>query len=199
MYNRIITLEEAMNEELLLEMANVWARDTGLPYDIWIDSRGKDRNNTHNSPRIKVNVDGQLIPFEISEDPDIPESVKKTGLTDFKHKTQVKEYVKAYYKILLTHFNREISDKQALNLLGKIEDVRDAELRLEDMIDMRPNLRLEYEWDEQECLYKITALSDNGILETSVAISDFELFCELRKLQQKYTINVMIDKSNKFH
>ena len=36
------------------EMANVSKTDTNLPYNIWIDSVGKDRNIPHNIPRIKV-------------------------------------------------------------------------------------------------------------------------------------------------
>ena len=32
-----------LNEKLLYEMANVKSFDTGLPYDLWIDSMGADR------------------------------------------------------------------------------------------------------------------------------------------------------------
>lgn len=78
-----------LNEQYLLEMANVKSTDTGLPYDIWIDSLGKDRDVEHNIPRIKVNVNGKYIPIEISDEPDIPESVKKMGIVDFDKKSLI--------------------------------------------------------------------------------------------------------------
>ena len=36
-----------LNEDALFEMANIKAKRTGLPYDLWIDSMGIDRGNEH--------------------------------------------------------------------------------------------------------------------------------------------------------
>lgn len=109
-----------LEEDYLLEMANVNKQDTGLPYDIWIDSMGLNRNNTHNEPRIKVEVDHNLIPMTISKtNPDIPESVKKQGITTFKGINKIKDYIKKYYDVFIKHWNKELTDKQALNLLDK--------------------------------------------------------------------------------
>ena len=52
-------------------MANVSKDDTDLPYDLWIDSDGKNRKAGHNSPRLKVDVDGDIIPVSIINDPQI--------------------------------------------------------------------------------------------------------------------------------
>lgn len=41
----------------LFEMANVSKKDTKLPYDIWIDSKGKNRNTKQNYPRLKVDYE----------------------------------------------------------------------------------------------------------------------------------------------
>lgn len=111
---------DTLEEDYLLEMANVNKQDTGLPYDLWIDSVGKDRNNKHNEPRIKVDVDNQLIPIIIDkENPDIPESVKKQGIKTFKNINKIKDYVKKYYDVFIKHWNKELTDRQALNLLDK--------------------------------------------------------------------------------
>ena len=55
----------------LFEMANVSKKDTKLPYDIWIDSEGKNRNIAPNYPRLKVDCNGDRIPVSISENPEI--------------------------------------------------------------------------------------------------------------------------------
>lgn len=175
-----------LNEDLLLEMANLDHRRTGLPYDIWIDSVGADRNNTHNSPRIKVKVDGKFIPFEISEDPDIPESVKKTGLTDFPHKNKIREYVIAYRKVFLAHYFKQITDADALNMLKTLRRAPEAEEQLELLINEWPNLRVEYKWDEDELLYVINVLSDNGLIETIYAMDNMYLSREMNLLRVKY-------------
>lgn len=113
--------EESLNEESLYEMAKVSKKDTNLPYDLWIDGAGKDRKNTHHSPRIKVDVNHELVPFLIDENnPDIPESVKKNGTSSFKDIELIKQYVKEYYDIFMKHWNGEISDREALNSLNEL-------------------------------------------------------------------------------
>lgn len=174
-------------------MANLSHTRTGLPYDIWIDSEGSDRKNTHNSPGIKVNVDGVFIPFEISDNPDIPDSVKKNGITDFPHKNKIREYVIAYRKILLAHYYKKIDDLDALSLLKTLKQASEAQTKLSDMIDERPNLRIEYRWDNEECLYKIDVVSDIETIKTSYAMDNFYLFKELSELQQQYIPDQIIN------
>lgn len=106
----------------LYEMAKVNKQDTKLPYDLWIDSIGKDRKNTHYLPRIKVEVNNKQIPVLIDEhNPDIPDSVKKKGIETFKDIQKIKEYIKVYYDVFMKHWNREISDREALNQLNSLE------------------------------------------------------------------------------
>lgn len=127
-----------LNESFLLEeeMANVSKEDTGLPYDLWVDSLGKDRQTTHHEPRLKAAVDHQYIPVTISANPEIPESVKSTlGISTFKNFPKVKEYIIAYYKILTAHYLRQLTDKQLLNLLGTLKEAPQAELHLSDILE----------------------------------------------------------------
>ena len=102
-----------LDESELMEMANVSTQDTGLPYSIWIDSAGKDRKTSHNDPRIKVRVNGEFIPVSISKNPEILVERK------FDHSAEVLKWVRKYYDVLIKHWNKELTDKQALNLLGR--------------------------------------------------------------------------------
>ena len=187
-FDDVIILDEvnSINEDLLLEMANLSHRRTGLPYDLWIDPQSVNRNNNHHEPRIKVNVDGKLIPFEISDNPDIPESVKRTGITDFPHKNKIKQYVIAYKKILLAHYYLKIDDVTALTLLKTIKYAPIAEENLEMYISETPNLRVEYRWDAEELLYVIEVKSDRGLIETIYAMDNMYLSRELNLLRVKY-------------
>lgn len=102
-----------LDESELMEMANVSTQDTGLPYSIWIDSAGKDRKTSHNDPHIKVKVDGKFIPVSISKNPQI------LARRNFEHSSEVLKWVCKYYDVLIKHWNKEFTDKQALNLLGR--------------------------------------------------------------------------------
>lgn len=106
-------LKRVISEDLMFEMANVSKQDTGLPYDIWIDSNGKDRNVGHNSPRLKVDVDGDRIPVSISKDPKILVDKKIPKFN------QVRDYIIKYLDVFIKHWNKEITDRQALNSLNK--------------------------------------------------------------------------------
>ena len=102
---------EMANE--LFDMANVSKKDTNLPYDIWIDSEGKNRNTKQNYPQLKVDYNGDKIPVSISEDPDI---LVKKKIPEF---SRIKSWIKKYSVVLLQHWNKEITDKEALNQLGE--------------------------------------------------------------------------------
>lgn len=102
-----------LNENQFFEMANVSKKDTGLPYNIWIDSAGASRNTKHNIPRIKVDTGNDLIPVSISRSPEILVNKKIPKFLE------IQNYIIKYYDVLMSHWNKEITDKQALNLLGK--------------------------------------------------------------------------------
>lgn len=187
-FDDVFSIEDItpLNEGLLLEMANLDHRRTGLPYDIWIDSLGSDRVNTHHEPRIKVKVDGRLIPFQISDNPDIPQSVKNNGITDFPHKNKIKEYVIAYKKILLAHYFKQITDVDALNMLKTIRYAPKAEQELELKLHSLSEITVEYKWDDDELLYVINVKSDNSIIDTIYAMDNMYLSKELTQLRIKY-------------
>ena len=95
------------------EMAIVSMKDTKSPYDIWIDSEGKNGKTKNDYPRLIVDCNGDRIPVSISENPEI---LVKKKISEF---PKVSSWIKKYLVTLLQHWNKEITDREALNLLGE--------------------------------------------------------------------------------
>ena len=56
-----------MKVQILNEMSNILKSRTGLPYDIWIDEQGDDRNIPHHISRLKVKLDKtSYVPVSIT-------------------------------------------------------------------------------------------------------------------------------------
>lgn len=199
--DKIYTIQELMklDENLLLEMATVSKSKIGLPYDLWLDPAGIDRGNEHvNNPRIKIKVDDSLIPIEISDDPKIPDSVKKNLDKDIPNLAAVKNYVKAYKKVLLAHYYKKIDDKDALNLLSTIGDAKAAELKLDEITKPKTNGEIRYKRDVDQCLYVISVFDDkNNIVTTSYAFNKYYLYSEIKALKDTYEITTVIDLDKK--
>ena len=93
----------------------MWSKNRlGLPYDVWVDEAGDSRNNKHNLPRIKIKVDGKLIPIIISDNP------RYISRKEIPHISEVLNWVKLNKDILLSHWNLEIDSDAALNKLKKV-------------------------------------------------------------------------------
>lgn len=201
--DKIYTIQELMklDEDLLLEMATVSKSKIGLPYDLWLDPAGIDRGNEHaTNPRIKIKVDDSLIPIEISDDPKIPDSVKKNLDKDVPNLAAVKNYVKAYKKVLLAHYYKKIDDKDALNLLSTIGDAKAAELKLDEITKPKTNGEIRYKWDVDQCLYIIRVFDDkNNIVTTSYAFNKYYLYSEIKALKDTYEITTVIDLDKKIN
>jgi hypothetical protein len=110
--------------EYLLEMGNYYPNDSGLPYRIWFDPIGKDRNIEHNLPRLKVFVKDNIdIPVSIEETPRI--LLKNNRLTqiekyiDYGKMKIIYSFITKHQQILLRHWNREINDDQLIDYLMK--------------------------------------------------------------------------------
>ena len=95
----------------VLTEANLFKFKTGLPYDLWIDNSGAERQVQHNKPRLKVNVKGDLIPVSIEVEPKIlvDKKIPKFG--------KISSSIKNKRPVLIQHWNREINDNEAVDLL----------------------------------------------------------------------------------
>lgn len=108
--NKVIAFEECHD---FFEMANLAMRESGLPYDIWLDSVGNRRNVPHNALRIKVLVNGELIPVIIASKDNI-KPIKK-----FRKFAAIAEWASENYDILYKHWHGKLTDREALILLAK--------------------------------------------------------------------------------
>ena len=100
-------------EHTCFEMANLRKQESGLPYDIWLDSAGCKRNTHHNVMRIKVGIDSELVSVIIASQRDI------RPLRPFRMENEIVSWVCDNYDTLFKHWNGELSDRQALNILSK--------------------------------------------------------------------------------
>lgn len=198
MFDKVTSIDElyTLNENLLFEMTNVQKKTTWLPYDLWIDSRGKDRKTTHSEPRLNVDVDGNLIPMTISENPDIPESVKKTGLTTFRFMSKVQAYIRAYYPILIAHYNRQIGDKETLKYLLNLKSAPKSLSDFEkETKDETLYYRIEYSWDTDDLLYVLNVINNNKeeLVEQHFILNVADLGRILSKMSSKYNCTEIIN------
>lgn len=108
-------LSEEDFEEELGEMAHLWTKYSKLPYRIMIDHDGIKRKRVNNSPRIMVSIkEGYKLVVPISIDRDNPEILIDKEVPEFEI---IKNWIKFNYDILISHWNREIDDLDALSLL----------------------------------------------------------------------------------
>ena len=100
-------------KQTYFEMANLRKHESGLPYDVWLDSACCKRNTLHNEMMIKVSIDNELIPVIIASQRDIrPQK-------HFKRENDIISWASNNYDTLFKHWNSELSDRQALNILAK--------------------------------------------------------------------------------
>lgn len=98
----------------ICEMASVDKNEAKLPYDVWLDTAGSSRNVQHDTPRLKIKVDNDLIPVEISSEPKLLVDYLKK-ITKFR---KIKEWIVYYKDVLIKHWNGEINDRQVLNIVS---------------------------------------------------------------------------------
>ena len=88
--------------------------DTGLPYDILLDSLGTHKTERVNDvPWVGVIICDTVVPISISERPLI---LSEYGL---KHKELIIEWVSKRRELLLKHWNGQITDKEILEALRR--------------------------------------------------------------------------------
>ncbi len=89
------------------------ARETGLPYDVLLDSIGSDKLFS-GKPRVGVLVEDTVVPVSISEKP-----VVLSGY-HFQNESLIIKWIKKYNAELLEHWNKKMTDKEILNSLGNM-------------------------------------------------------------------------------
>ena len=108
-------LEELYEKEAFFEMAVISASDSKLKYDIWLDDSGSERNVKHHIPRVKLKVDGKMIPISISKEPKF--LVNVSHYKKIKDIKTIFDFIAKFEDVLLMHWNKEINDRQVLNII----------------------------------------------------------------------------------
>ena len=108
-------VSELIETEAFFEMARISSSDSKLKYDIWLDDAGSERNVKHNIPRVKLMVDGKMIPISISKEPKI--LVNVSHYKKIKDIKTIFDFITKFEDVLLMHWNREINDRQILNII----------------------------------------------------------------------------------
>lgn len=113
---KIIKLD---NKNHLNEMANVLKNQTGLPYDIWVDSSGSIRNVQHSLPRLKVALDkSNRIPVSISKEPEV--LAKNRSRDDIPKFRLLVKWMRLNFENLIKFWNQEIDFDTLVDNLKKV-------------------------------------------------------------------------------
>ena len=178
----------SINEDLIWEMATIRQRKSGLPYKIWLDPMGVTRGNEHTfSPRLKVEVDGKLIPVEISDNPKIPDIVKSTGVKEPRWFNLVYKYIKKYKDVLLAHFYGEIEDDEVLNFIGKESEADKYLTNFKNYVRPIPDTaKIVYHFEPDEMVFVIKVVIKDEVILTDYAIDRSELFRISNRLKKAY-------------
>ncbi len=95
------------------QMVKVDKRDTGLPYDIFLESVNAIRKKWQHIPNIKVKTDDKMIHISIEEQPKALNRKKA-----FQNSEEVFAWIRKNRKKLLQHWQDKLTDKEILNLLS---------------------------------------------------------------------------------
>ena len=91
--------------DILIEMANLSPKRTGLKVRIWAESRGVERNKPDNSPRVKLQLGDKSMSISIEPKPKIlakSRNIKKGDLSSF---SDAILYVGRNSDLFLKHYN----------------------------------------------------------------------------------------------
>ena len=113
------------NKQPLYEFADLIPEDTNLVAVIWVDGPRKMKHTKRikfqNNNATSLNG-GEMIPITISDDPQIPNSVKSKLKIKEKELTRIKQWIILNKEVLLAYANGDITTKQLYQQIKPLED-----------------------------------------------------------------------------
>ncbi|MBP3759936.1 MAG: hypothetical protein J6I55_00435 [Ruminococcus sp.] len=98
---------------------NLFPKDTGVDYKIWVDDVGKNRNVQHNRPRLKVELNPKTkIP--VAFDKFEPEILVNCSSREQKEVSKAFEFIKLNRKVLLRYWYGQIDKVKLMKSLKKL-------------------------------------------------------------------------------
>ena len=130
--NSFESLDEIVNvnytQDMLLEMANISQKTTGLDVIVWVQTNNTQTTGKHNQPRIKFQNNtaqkAQIqtgIPMSISQTPEIllkEKDMDKINL-DAKQLKNIKQWIIDNYDLLMKYWNEELATDEFIDELKK--------------------------------------------------------------------------------
>lgn len=120
MYNEYYEQLNNLEEDYLVEMANLSPKRTGLSVTIWSDNNGINRNVAHNEPRVKIGKNNYWVVVTIASDPVIKAQSANIKKSEMEQIMLGIEYVSRNYDLFLKHFissNEEFDDQDLMDAL----------------------------------------------------------------------------------
>jgi len=108
-----------MEKDNLFEMANIYPEDTGLKCIVWAQSASPTNHGQHNTPRIKIQIENNMIPVSIEENPKVLANGTNQRI-DAKLFNDIVRWIKLNKDILLQYYSTPMSTKDFLNSIQRI-------------------------------------------------------------------------------
>ena len=111
------------------EMANLTRKNSGEPFDIWVDSAGKIRNAKHNEPRVKASNNGVTIVAGFKNGEYSNFQTAKDKIKQFGKNNELRNYLIKIKPLLELHWENKVDDQTFLNAASFVKrgyDVLDA-------------------------------------------------------------------------
>lgn len=93
-------------------MANIVSRESGQPFDLWIDSQGSDRTTKHNCIRVKAKYNNTEVEVGFDKGEYTTFKTSESDLRNFKKSNDLKTYIIKMKPALEMHWNHELSDAE---------------------------------------------------------------------------------------
>ncbi len=103
-------------------MSNFKPAKTGLPFELWVDEIGSDRNVAHNLPRFKPKANGVQIDIVLNSNGKAEiVNADSRKIQRFKYAKEAIEFIEKLKKPLLMHWNGEIDSDDLLSIIKLVE------------------------------------------------------------------------------
>ena len=110
------------------EMANIPSRISNLPFSIWLDSAGKNRNNKHNGVRFKAEANGVTITVGFINNKFTTYKTTKDNIKKFGHINELKDFAERIRVISQMHWDGDVSDPEIIDIIKYMAKNKTASL-----------------------------------------------------------------------
>lgn len=106
--------EDVINgQESIYGMANLKPKETGQPFELWVDEIGSDRNVGHNNPRFKPKANGIQLDIMLNSNGKAEiVNADSRKIQKFKYGKEAVQFIERFSEPLMMHWNGDISSSE---------------------------------------------------------------------------------------